>query len=257
MKVFIRKIVKDSFLDRPLRKFYSWYCHLKDNSLLAKKNYDYDNQVYQIMAQTLQKNSVCIDVGCARGIFLREMLHFAPQGKHFGFEPLPHNYEFLKQEFGEKAIISPVALSNKKGEVSFHFVKSNSGYSGLQEREYETPNEEIEIIKVQTDKLDDIIDKNIKIDFIKIDVEGGEYDMLVGGSEIIKKHKPIIVFEFVKGGADKYGVTPAQMFALLTSDFQFKIALFEDWLAKRPAMNLATFDKYFEDRTEFYFIAYP
>ncbi|MDC0142025.1 FkbM family methyltransferase [bacterium] len=49
-------------------------------------------------------------------------------------------------------------------------------------------------IKVEIIKLDSLIELQ-KINFIKIDVEGMEYDVINGAKEVIKKFKPIIYVE--------------------------------------------------------------
>ena len=45
-------------------------------------------------------------------------------------------------------------------------------------------------------KLDDL--KDIKVDFIKIDVEGMEHLVIEGGKELINKHRPFLFIELVK-----------------------------------------------------------
>jgi FkbM family methyltransferase len=45
-------------------------------------------------------------------------------------------------------------------------------------------------------KVDDLIPRNKNIDFLKIDVEGAEYNALLGASELIKRCHPTIVSEF-------------------------------------------------------------
>ena len=49
-------------------------------------------------------------------------------------------------------------------------------------------------IQVHTKKLDDINFTN-KIGFIKIDVEGHERNVIVGGTETIKKNMPVLLIE--------------------------------------------------------------
>ena len=49
--------------------------------------------------------------------------------------------------------------------------------------------------KVICKKIDNIIKKTEKINLIKIDVEGHEYEVLKGASKIIKKNKPLVLFE--------------------------------------------------------------
>ena len=55
-------------------------------------------------------------------------------------------------------------------------------------------NKEFITCKVKTERLDDLLaSKNIG--FIKIDVEGHEKNVLMGGENLIKKNKPILLVE--------------------------------------------------------------
>ena len=55
--------------------------------------------------------------------------------------------------------------------------------------------------KIKIKRLDDLIKikkinfNNKKVDFIKIDVEGYELDIIKGAKNFLKKHKPIILIE--------------------------------------------------------------
>ncbi len=53
---------------------------------------------------------------------------------------------------------------------------------------------EIGDIKVNCDSIDHICDKNAyeRIDFIKMDIEGSEYDALNGAENVIKKWHPLL-----------------------------------------------------------------
>ena len=83
-------------------------------------------------------------------------------------------------------------------------VKNAPAYSGLNKRRYDTSTPDIEEIKVKLGVLDEIIPKDVVIDFIKIDVEGGEFGVLKGAQHLLKKHKPVIVFECGMGASDYY-----------------------------------------------------
>lgn len=220
------------------------------------QNQKYDQQTTQVIRKVCKTNSHCIDVGCHKGEVFDIMIQFAPEGKHFGFEPIPDMYEALLTKYkGTKHLILPVALSDKKGKVSFNYVLTNPAYSGLQKRQYDKPNEKDTLIEVETDMLDALIPKEIKIDFIKIDVEGGEYGVLMGAKETIKRSQPVIIFEHGLGASDAYNTTPDKIFTLL-QECGMQVSTMESWLKGKKAFTQAEFEAQYYQKKNYYFIAY-
>ena len=68
---------------------------------------------------------------------------------------------------------------------------------------------------VQSRTLDEYIDQEFPIDFLKIDVNGDDFNILVGGQELIRRHRPIIFIEF----------TPSR---IKLDDFLTMLSLFEE-----------------------------
>jgi FkbM family methyltransferase len=230
-----------------------WALHLD-----ITKNLQYDRQTFNIMRKVLKTDSVCLDIGCHKGEMLDLMRDFAPQGTFFGFEPLPHLFANLKEKYGNlpRVHLSDVALSTEKGTTQFHYVVNAPAYSGIKARRYDTQNPEIELITVQLDTLDEIIPRHQNVDFIKIDVEGGELGVMKGGIETLKKNRPIVIFECGMGASDYYQTTPADVYHLLT-ECQLKISLLKDFLAHKPPLSLAAFTEQFNQNLNYYFIAHP
>jgi FkbM family methyltransferase len=222
------------------------------------KNQFYDVLAYEIMKRCLGRRSVCVDVGCHKGLFLRWMMELATDGTFYAFEPLPELYKNLTASFPFPHVkIFNLALSNKPGIVSFNHVISNPGYSGLLKRRYDRPNETDCTISVSTDLLDSVIDQADHVDFIKIDVEGAEYQVLQGAVNTIKKCRPIILFEHGLGGSDCYGTRPEHVYDLLCGDCGLKVSLLEGWLNGRRALSRDNFREQFDKGLNYYFIAHP
>lgn len=219
-------------------------------------NERYDRQTKAVLKKVCKPDSVCIDVGCFRGDILRAMMTAAPEAYHIAFEPVPGQFAFLKEHFSEQADIYPYALGNENKETIFHHVVSNPTYSGLQQRTYKGE-EEIKEIKVQVRKLDEVISHDIPVALLKIDVEGGEFDVIKGASTIIQKWHPYIIFEHGVGGADKYGVQPGELYDTLTSNFSYRICLMGDFLKneKTKGFSRTQFEEQFQKELNCYFIA--
>jgi hypothetical protein len=54
-----------------------------------------------------------------------------------------------------------------------------------------------------------------RLDFVKIDVEGAELDVLKGAVESIKRFHPLIYCEVFEKWAQSFGYTPGDLFAYL------------------------------------------
>jgi FkbM family methyltransferase len=220
------------------------------------RNEKYDRQTRAILKKVLAPDSICIDVGCFRGEILREMLIHAPQARHMAFEPIPAQYEYLKIHFGSKADIYPYALGNENKETTFQHVITNPTYSGLRQRSY-VQEELIEEITVHQRRLDDIVNPEMPIRLIKIDVEGGELDVILGGVQTLKKWKPFIIFEHGAGGADNYGVRPEDLYNVLVNDIGYSLCLMGDYLKHCNAHGFTKheFSEQFWSKKNCYFLA--
>lgn len=220
------------------------------------QNQRYDALASKIMRKTLRKDSTCVDVGCHKGEVLEEMLRLAPDGKHFAFEPIPELYQNLRTKFNGHVKVHQLALSDDAGEVTFQHVVSNPAYSGIRKRTYKG-DEDIEVIKVQQDRLDSILPEGVAIDFMKIDVEGAEMQVLKGAKERIRASKPVIIFEHGLGASDHYGTTPEMIYDLLATDCGLMVSLMEDYLEGEKPLSKEEFKEQFYKSLNYYFVAYP
>jgi FkbM family methyltransferase len=220
------------------------------------KNQRYDRLTERVISKVCRPDSNCADVGCHKGEILDLLLAAAPQGQHFGFEPIPVMYQNLKVKYADRTNCQffDLALSNTPGTSSFNYVVSNPSYSGLLKRKYDRANEEDTQITVQTEKLDDVWPTDLPLDVIKIDVEGGEQMVLEGALETLRRWKPIVIFEHGLGASDVYGSTPEQVFALLDS-CGLRIFLLENFLGNGSSLDASGFARQFYERENYYFVA--
>lgn len=219
------------------------------------RNQRYDKLTKKIIKTICKADSNCVDVGCHKGEVLDIMRKYAPEGKHFGFEPIPDLYIDLVEKYsGSTVKIYDFALSNNYGTATFNYVVTNPSYSGLIKRKYDNPHEEDTSIVVKTEKMDTVIPLNTKVDLIKIDVEGGELLVLEGAVEILKRDKPVVIFEHGIGASDYYGSSPDKIHNLFTN-CKMKIFTLENFLNKGKQLTLAEFEKQYYNQVNYYFVA--
>ena len=115
------------------------------------------------------------------------------------------------------------ALSNKTCISEFQFAKNLPAWSGLKKQEKYFGDPEIQTIKVKTKKIDEFNFNNEEnINFMKIDVEGGELDCLEGGISFIKRTRLIIYFEHAYIHFANYGNYSEKLFKYF-KDIKYKI----------------------------------
>jgi FkbM family methyltransferase len=221
------------------------------------QNQKYDRLTRHVIARVCRPDSNCLDVGCHKGEILDLFIRHAPQGTHYGFEPIPDLYAALKTRYTAPNLhIRDIALSNQAGTASFNYVVSNPSYSGLQKRKYDRAEEQDTLITVQTATLDSVLPAGFRVDMIKIDVEGGELLVLQGARETLHRWKPVLIFEHGLGASDVYGATPEAVFDLLT-DVGLQVSLLDRFMKGRPPLGRSAFSEQFYSRKNYYFIAYP
>jgi len=221
------------------------------------KNLEYDRLTKSIMKKCIQTQSNCVDVGCHKGELLDVIISNAPKGNHFAFEPIPYLFNQLQIKYKEKATIYPYALSDVTGTSTFQHVKNAPAYSGINKRQYALETPDIEQISVELKTLDSIIPADVKIDFIKIDVEGGEYGVLKGAKQLLKKYKPVVIFESGLGASDYYGTKPDELYQFIATEIGLKISTLKSFIKNKAPLTQAEFLNHFNNNTEYYFIAHP
>jgi len=137
-----------------------------------------------------------VDIGAYRGDILRFFLRAAVDGRVIGFEPNPVNCQYLKRHFPASQI-EQVALGNRHGLEIFLRDKDRPARShlaavGSTGQMGDDANEHLEVL-VTT--LDQYFDEDIRIDFIKIDAEGAELEILKGGIHVLSENKPFMIIE--------------------------------------------------------------
>jgi FkbM family methyltransferase len=195
---------------RPLRRrFVEW-------RIPALRRDRIDNEHLALLfAYVLREDSNCIDVGANRGTVLEEMLRYAPRGRHLAFEPIPALAEATQRRFPE-VDVRPVALGAEAGRAEFVHVVDHEYLSGLRDRT-DGMRGPTRALDVEVARLDDLVPEDYVPALIKIDVEGGERDVLLGARRTLATHKPVVAFEFGLGAADKYGAEPTEIFELFAA----------------------------------------
>jgi len=155
----------------------------------------------KLFLKVLKPDAVVVDIGANIGYYTRIASKLVGAGGSvIAFEPMPAAYRVLQLNCADLAnvILFPVALGDKQGEATF-YVRKKGDASSL------WPDISSKKVQVQVDTLDNKLAKYPRIDFIKIDVEGFEPEVLAGAEKAIATHRPIVYFEFLQRIAEERG----------------------------------------------------
>lgn len=149
-------------------------------------NYELDVQL--ALRRLLREGDVFYDVGANAGFFtvLAGRL-VGPRGKVLAFEPVPESAEAVREQIALnglswcQVILLAVGARSEKRTLSYEPASPSQGRLGPKQ----VPNE-VEIA-VETMALDHFVVDHPFPDVVKVDVEGGEVDVLVGASSIVER----------------------------------------------------------------------
>ena len=154
---------------------------------------------------------------------------FAIEPTNYAFRKLSHNLN-LNEELKKKVYLRQLFISNHKKPKSvwssWNFEKSN-------EKHLKHSGTLKEIKQDSFLKLDEFIkeEKLKDIDFIKLDVDGYELDVLNSGREFFKNNRPIIFIEIAPYLYPEFGYT---VFELINFMKKFNYDFFDEDLRRIP-----------------------
>lgn len=101
----------------------------------------------------------------------------------------------------------------------------------------------MERLRVECQRLDDIVPQDRSINFIKIDVEGGELPLLRGAPRLLKNFHLPILFECTQSGSTAFGIKPEEVYEFLMKKPSYSIYLIKDWLAGSQSLSYENFSQ--------------
>lgn len=194
---------------------------LRSAPIVSLRTGVYEAGVERIMETFLPSVENFLDLGANIGFYSMFAVSLNPKIRVIAFEPNPT----VRNRLFENLIINgyltqvsviPFGLSSIHGTAEF-FVPpmSGSGAGSLKNLHAEegTPSR----FQVELHSIDEIFRKDSKIDLIKIDIEGSEYQAILGGQELINTQQPIIVIELLRKWMSAFGSHPQEVLLKLST----------------------------------------
>jgi FkbM family methyltransferase len=134
-----------------------------------------------------------VDVGANHGYFTLLLAALVgPEGRVFALEPNPRLFDLLGRTirvngFDDRVALLPYAASATSGHAELHVPRGFSGDGSLVVRR----GADLTACRVEQRRLDDVIDA--PVDFLKIDAEGADYDVLDGAVGLLPADQRVAV----------------------------------------------------------------
>jgi FkbM family methyltransferase len=153
----------------------------------------------QFMARTIKDGMLVLDVGANFGYYSVLMADLVgPKGKVVAIEPNPHVARSAEASlsingFRDRSTVIQAAVSDQPGTLMLHVPRTEPKNAMIVPEGFASP--DADVIPVPAVTLDEAC-RDQKVSFIKIDAEGGEYNIFKGMQTILKRDRPKIILEF-------------------------------------------------------------
>ena len=207
----MNKIIRSLLLRSP--KAYQFLYSIKNNFLLdfyLKRVHEADFKAIDYFSQ--DRPQLFLDIGANVGMSALSIFTMKPNAKVISFEPNLVNYPYLNKiarKFSDFEYVT-AGLGEEPTTLDFYYpIYNNKRMTALGSCIYEKakswlnnntlyffdPNKlKIEKISVEIKTLDSF---ELQPDFIKVDVEGFEHQVLLGSQKTINQYRPILLIEGV------------------------------------------------------------
>lgn len=173
--------------------------------LLGLFGMDYEAELWQYLLP--QQGDVFLDVGANVGWYSLHVARVAgPEGLVLAVEPSPDNFAFLKENIKLNHLSNVTALNfaawDRDGELDLILAETCTGHTvkrawANSAKPWSRFSERRVTVRVPARRLDDVLkEQNVtQVDWVKIDVEGAEVEVLRGLQKTLTRFHPRILIE--------------------------------------------------------------
>jgi FkbM family methyltransferase len=163
-----------------------------------------------------------LDIGAQSGLFTL-LAKFFPRTTWYAFEPDQKSFMCLVDNLRinnvNNVVASNFAIDASSGEKILHVCENHSGLNTLGQNP--SSSNSYKETKVHSNSLDNLF-PIVKVDLIKIDTEGCEYNILSGAKNMIDRCKPKIFMEYYQDNLKQFNVSLGDL-ELLIGDTGYNI----------------------------------
>jgi FkbM family methyltransferase len=175
----------------------NWVERLHCYHRLARYTFRTEPDTGSFIREFVGRGDTCLDIGAHKGVVTHMLVREAgSEGSVIAFEPQLELQEWLERMMAtfrfQNVKLEKFALAASSGELKLF--RAGSGKSGSMSESHSTGNEAVTIPAQTLDQY--CKEQGVEhLDFIKIDVDGFEIEVLRGSEETLAKLKPVLLIE--------------------------------------------------------------
>uniref|UniRef100_UPI00404B26B6 FkbM family methyltransferase n=1 Tax=Gelidibacter sp. TaxID=2018083 RepID=UPI00404B26B6 len=194
----------------------------RDSSLSNLIYRGFEKRERKYIKSILNEDDIFVDVGSNIGLFsLIASKYVGHKGSVICFEPDPISFKRLEENIEMNKLHNldarNLGLSNDIGELEFHiYDDGKDAWNSFAKDEELSLSNSISVPVSTLDRELENIDKS-RIKVVKIDVEGWEKFVLLGGQNFFKEFSPVVLMEFTDVNAFNAGYGIHELFDIMSN----------------------------------------
>lgn len=198
-----------------LRRLKAWH-YLRTLRTMS----DVEEPDLKVVRHLVPAGTVAVDIGANFGIYTKVLSDLVgPRGRVIAVEPIAETFEFLQRnvrslQYSNVSCVN-AALSDSARTVTMQIPNYSSGGSNYYQARITEASGEGRAVQVRTTTLDALVHGSTPISFVKLDVEGHEFECLAGAHDVLTTEAPSWLIE-ISGDPDKSDSIASRTFALFS-----------------------------------------
>jgi FkbM family methyltransferase len=172
----------------------------------SMRNGRYSNNIFEIFEKVIKPDAICLDIGANVGVSTLALASLATEGRVFALEADARTCQFLTRNIRDNGLSNVTAEQCVVGldgsRKTFLFCAHNPGRSPSMRPELvgriNRATERWEPVEVECLSVDEFVRSHGlgRLDFIKLDCEGADIEILSSARHTLERFCPTVVVEF-------------------------------------------------------------
>ena len=174
--------------------------------LASKPDGRYHEDTFEIFQKVVKPDAICLDIGANVGLATLALARLATGGRVFAIEADPRTCRFLTRNIRDNALsnvtVEQCFIGLDGARKTFLFCAHDPACSPSMQPELvgkiNGANERWEPVEVDCLSVDRFVSSHgfERLDFIKLDCEGADIEILSGARQTLQRFRPTVVLEF-------------------------------------------------------------